>query len=193
MLRAPDEVRDPEEEALEALARGDRDGALSLLMDAYGAGLYRYCRQMIPQDGLAEDVHQTVFVQAYEALERFSRRSTLRTWLYGIARHRCLDALKARRRHRARFEAPGELPEPPQEVATPEEQAASGDRARALERCLAGLAPKVRSAVVLRFQEGFSYGEMAALCRERAPTLQARVARALPALRRCLEQMGLAP
>jgi RNA polymerase sigma factor (sigma-70 family) len=194
--RSPMEVAshaspDPEAEASAALSRGDREGALSILMEAYGPGLYRYCRHLVGDDALAEDVHQTTFVQAFEGLEGFSGRSMLRTWLFGIARHRCWDALKATRRRRARFEGTDRLPDAPEAAPNPEERVALSDRARRLERCLADLAPRVRAAVLLRFQEGFSYREMASICRERAATLQARVARALPVLRRCLEQSGI--
>jgi DNA-directed RNA polymerase specialized sigma24 family protein len=41
--------------------------------------------------------------------------------------------------------------------------------------------------VLLRFQQGLSFEEMSAICREKPGTLQARVARALPVLRDCIE------
>ena len=49
------------------------------------------------------------------------------------------------------------------------------------------------AAVLLRFQQGLSYPEIARLSNEKAPALQVRVARALPVLRRCLEEKGMAP
>ena len=61
-------------------------------------------------------------------------------------------------------------------------------------RCKIGLEklePHVRIAVVLRYQEGFSYEQMAQICHEKPATLQARVARAMPLLRRCLENKGV--
>jgi len=48
-------------------------------------------------------------------------------------------------------------------------------------------------AVLLRFQEGLPYEEMGRMCREKPATLQARVTRALPLLRRCLEGKGIEP
>jgi RNA polymerase sigma-70 factor (ECF subfamily) len=139
-------VEDAERDALAALDRADLDAALGVLMRAYGTPLYRYCRQMVADEELAQDAHQLTFVQAYEGLSRFSRRSSLRTWLFGIARPRCLDALKIERRRR--------------------------------RRC---------------GRQGLTYEQIARLTGERAATLQARVARALPLLRRCLEQQGLTP
>lgn len=184
------ERAETETAALAALDRGDREGALTLIMEAFGVALYRYCRQMVVDPDLADDVHQLTFVQAFEGLGRFARGSSLRTWLFGIARHRCLDALKMGRRRRARFESTDEVPERPAADEAPEERLAARDLTRALERCLEELPPAIRTAVLLRYQEGLAYPDMAIVCRDRPATLQARVARALPVLRRCIEQRG---
>lgn len=179
-----------EREALAALAARDYDRALDLLMAAYGTPLYRYCLQIVSDPELAREAHQMTFVQAYEALASFGQRSTLKTWLFGIARHRALDLAKITRRRERRFELSAELPERPMPSLGAEEPLLAGDRKRALRRCLGELAPKIRAALALRFQQELSYDEMAEICRERAPALQMRVARALPVLRRCLEAQG---
>lgn len=184
---------DPETLALAALERGDRERALTVLMEAYGEALYRFCRRLVGEETLADDVHQMTFVQAFEGLEGFGRRSTLRTWLFGIARHRALDALKLARRRSARFEPTEALPEPADDATGADELLVRSAARQVLEDCLGKLQPRVRSAVLLRFQQGLSFLEMAAVCRERAATLQARVARALPVLRRCLESRGVVP
>jgi len=187
----PGTFSDPERSALAALDRGDSEEALAVLMRAYGTSLYRYCREMVVDRDLADDVHQMTFVQAYESLSRFARRSSLRTWLFGIARHRCLDALKMDRRRRRRFETMEQMPEHPEPGRSLEERMADRSLVDALEICLRKLAPRIREAVLLRFQQGLSYPEIAGLSGESAPTLQARVARALPVLRRCLEGQGV--
>ncbi|HEV8631013.1 MAG TPA: RNA polymerase sigma factor [Thermoanaerobaculia bacterium] len=187
------EVGDPEREALAALERADREAALTLLMRAYGAALYRYCRQLVDDEELAQDAHQMTFVQAYEALAGFGRRSSLRTWLFGIARHRCLDLLKMDRRRRRRFGRLAEAAERPDPGGGADRGLVARSLADALAACLRELVPRIRSAVLLRFQLDLSYPQIAELSGERAATLQARVARALPALRRCLEERGVTP
>lgn len=182
-----------ERSALEALDRGDREAALAVLMDGYGSALYRFCRQMVRDDHLAEDAHQLAFVQAYEGFSRFERRSSLRTWLFGIARHRCLDAIKSARRRGSRFEALDDLAEEAASDAEQEEHVLRTKVSRILAGCLEQLKPPVRTAVLLRYREGFSYPEMARICEAQPATLQARVARALPGLRRCLEAQGVTP
>jgi RNA polymerase sigma-70 factor (ECF subfamily) len=181
----------PEESAKEALGRGDHAEALTLLMDAYGDAIYRFCRQMVSDAELAEDVHQLTFVQAYEALDRFGGRSSLRSWLYGIARHRCLDALKSQRRRLRLVRPVADLPETLDKSTDPETHALERGLQDGVERCLESLDPRQRMAVLLRFQNGLTYPEMAEACGERPATLQARVTRALPTLRHCLEGRGI--
>lgn len=182
---------DPESAALDARHAGDLNAALTLLMNAYGDDLYRLCHKMLGNRALADDIHQNVFAQAYRDLPKFGERSSLRTWLYGIARHRCLDALKMRRRFCRRFISGEATPE----VADPRPAADARLVDRSLELALAAalekLKPRVRIAVLLRFQENMTYEQMAEVCGERAATLQARVARALPKLRGWLEQQGV--
>ena len=190
---SPGTPPDPERAALAALDRGSSDDALALLMREYGSAVYRYCRQMMADDDLAQEVQQMTFVQAHEGLARFARRSSLRSWLFGIARHRCLDHLKMHRRRYKRFgpiEEASDLPEP---GGSAEDRLSERSVARVLESCLRGLAPRVRTAVLLRYQQGLSYPEIARLSSEKVPALQVRVARALPLLRRCLEEKGVAP
>ncbi len=184
---------DPERAALAALDRGNLDDALAVLMREYGTVVYRYCRQMMADDDLAQEVQQMTFVQAYEGLARFARRSSLRSWLFGIARHRCLDLLKMHRRRHKRFGPIEEAPDLPKPGGSMEDRLSERSVARVLESCLRGLAPRVRTAVLLRYQQGLSYPEIARLSNEKAPALQVRVARALPLLRRCLEEKGVAP
>ena len=188
---ARSEAVDPEVEALAALDRDDPEETLRILMEAYGTRLYRYCVQMVGDDDLAADVHQLTFVQAYQGLRRFRRQSALRTWLYGIARHRSLDAVKTRRRRERRIQLVEDLPEPADGAVSSEDRLSLRSMSAVLERCLGELAPRIRNAVLLRFQEGLSYPEIARLSDERAPTLQARVSRAMPVLRRCLERQGV--
>ena len=185
---------DAESAASAALADGDRDRALEILMNAYGDAVYRYCRSMLRDPERAKDVLQKTFVQAYESFGGFERRSSLRTWLYAIARHRCLDEAKAWRRWTRRATAVEDLALsdlPDTGEGTPEHGMLNEQWRRALARCLSQLAPRVRNAVVQRFVEGLSYAQMAEINGDEVGALRSRVCRALPALRRCVEGAGM--
>jgi len=163
----------------------NRTAALRALMRRHGAAVYRYCREELHDATLAEDVHQQIFIQAHRDMATFAGRSTLRAWLFAIARHRVLDAAKSRRRALAHIEeddaADATDPTPP-----------AGQRLddlrlrQALIACVARLGAHVRTAILLRYQQDFTFEEMAEICGARPGTLQARVARALPLLRACI-------
>jgi RNA polymerase sigma-70 factor (ECF subfamily) len=182
---------DVERQAQAALDRSDRRGALTILMRGYGEAVFQFCRRNLRDPALAEDVHQQVFIQAYEDLPRFSRRSGWKTWLFGIAHHRCLDAAKGNRRFLARFTSSDQAGNPEDPASPPEERLVRRVVEQAVSQCLGSLAPAARSAVSLRYTEGFTFEEMAVICGEKAGTLQARVARALPVVKRCLESRGV--
>jgi RNA polymerase sigma-70 factor, ECF subfamily len=180
-----------EARALEALDRGDVRAVLTLLMDTYGDGIYRFCHQFSGDAQLAEDLRQVVFMQAFEALPSFSQRASLRAWLYTIARNRCLDAVKGRRRWRKRFH----LDDAPAERAiTPAPDPADLDQPllhRALTDCLGRLDAELRMLVLMRYREELSYTELAQTFAAQPATLQARVARTMSKLRRCLHAQGV--
>lgn len=183
-LKQATQVQGDEVEA--ALAIGDKRRALTLLMARHGEGVYRFALAMTGDHHTADDVRQQVFVEAYRDLGRFAGRSSVQTWLYGIARHRCLDAAKARRRwdHRFKNAPPAEIEIDDRE---PDREIDRNRLAGILATCLAKLAPAAREAVVLRYHHELSYDEAAAIAGDRAGTLQQRVARALRVLRRYIE------
>jgi RNA polymerase sigma-70 factor, ECF subfamily len=180
---------------LDLIKKGDYHGALRALMRAHGNAAYSFCLRIVKDASLAEDVQQKVFLQAYQGLATFGGASSLRTWLLGIARNRSIDALRARQREANRFMTDDDLlAEALAGGPGPGEQAANAQTSGALEECLDGcLSAEDKELVLLHFREGLSYEEMGALLGKKADTLRARVARALPKLRKCLETKGGGP
>jgi RNA polymerase sigma-70 factor (ECF subfamily) len=180
----PASGKDAEIEA--AFCAGDKRRVLTLLMERHGDGIYRYAMAMTRDRHLAEEVRQQVFVEAYRDLGNVADPSLLPVWTFGIARNRCLDAVEAQSRwiHRYKNDPPEDLAEDDYDMDR------DLDRCRLahiLAACLAKLAPAARDAVVLRYQQDLSYDEAAAIVGDLPGTLQRRVARALPLLRKCVE------
>ena len=182
----PPWIADPDDDVTGCIERGDLRAALHHLMKRHRTRVYHYCSTALRDPVLADDVCQQIFIQAFRDLSRFHGRSKIRIWLFGIARHRVLDAAKARRRRLAHLQGRPD-PEALDPRPSPAESLDERRRRAALVRGLERLDDRARRAVVLRFQEGLTFEEMAAICREKPGTLAARIARALPVLRAELE------
>jgi RNA polymerase sigma-70 factor, ECF subfamily len=172
------------------VANGDMKSALRLLMERYGRAVYRYCRELLRDAALAEDVHQNVFIQAQRDLFRFKGLSSFRTWLFAIAHNRALDAAKARDRKNSHLD--GGDPTVVVDPSPPASDQIDDNRLfKALLDCLRTLRREIQSVLLMRFQQGFTFEEMGKMLGEKPGTLQAQVTRALPQLRTCIEaRMG---
>ena len=63
-------------------------------VDRHGDGLYRYALLRLRSPDLAEDVVQDTFLEAIRVRDSFAGRSSERTWLIGILRHKIIDRLR---------------------------------------------------------------------------------------------------
>jgi RNA polymerase sigma-70 factor (ECF subfamily) len=165
--------------------------AIEGLMAAYGKAIYSLCLRVLRDPVAADEVSQQVFVDAYRGLAKFEHRSQPRTWLCGLAIHRCQDALRQKKRNVARHTADDNavlvLEDPGR---GPQAQLEQRELCAALEDCVAKLNEQIRMAVLLRFWLGMSYEDMACHFDMKADTLGKRVERALDTLRGCLRRKG---
>jgi RNA polymerase sigma-70 factor (ECF subfamily) len=82
-------------------------------LEAHRAALTGHCYRMLGSPVDAEDAVQETIVRAWQNLDRFQGRASVRTWLYRIATNVCLDALsRCARRARPMEEAPGTVDAP---------------------------------------------------------------------------------
>src|SRR4051812_4725234 len=67
-------------------------------LEQHRTALTGHCYRMMGSAVDADDAVQETLVRAWRGLERFDQRASLRTWLYRIATHVCLDMLSERSR-----------------------------------------------------------------------------------------------
>lgn len=66
----------------------------------YYEDLYRFTLFMLGDSHDCEDVIHDTFVRAYQAIERFEERATVKTWLFSIAKHIIIDEIRKRKLQR---------------------------------------------------------------------------------------------
>jgi RNA polymerase sigma-70 factor (ECF subfamily) len=95
-------------------AQAGDEGAFGELTAPYQRELQVHCYRMLGSFHDAEDALQESLLAAWRGIGSFEGRSSVRTWLYTIATHRCLNARRSAARRRAHeWDIPGVVPPEP--------------------------------------------------------------------------------
>lgn len=76
-----------------------REGDFTALMRRYERELYRYLARYLGDAALADDVFQNTFLQIHLKRGLYENGRPFRPWLYSIATHQAVDALRKTGRH----------------------------------------------------------------------------------------------
>lgn len=87
-----------DEELLEKFQSGQRE-AFGALVRRYQGELFGYLRRYLGEHALAEDVVQNTFLQVFVKIAQYEAGRAARPWLYTIATHQAIDALRRQGRH----------------------------------------------------------------------------------------------
>ena len=165
--------------------------------------LLRVAKLQLRDSDLAEDVVQDTLVAALQGADGFSGRSSLKTWLTGILKHKIVDAIRRKSREPlatpfdeesrlddldALFDQEGHWENPPADWGDPESALSQQQFLDVLQRCLEQL-PR-NTALVFTMRELMEL-ESEEICKELSITstnLWVILYRARVALRHCLEQ-----
>ena len=168
MIPAQEPAQHDELEAVAAAAATGDPIAQGAFVRATQAEVWRLAAALVDRDA-ADDLTQETFLRAFRALPAFEGRSTVRTWLLGIARRACADHLRATVRRRRLGDRLLAVPADPGPDDT-----GLVDALDLLQR----LDPLRRAAFVLTQVAGLSYLEAAAVEGVPVGTIRSRVARA---------------
>ena len=75
-----------------------RSGIAAAEIEQQRGYLLRYASLQLRDAGAAEDAVQDTLIAALEGLDRFSGKSSLRTWLTGILKHKIIDHMRRQSR-----------------------------------------------------------------------------------------------
>jgi len=194
-------------------ARAGDGEAFRELTDPYRRELHVHCYRMLGSLQDAEDVLQDTLLAAWQGLEAFEGRASIRTWLYRIATNRSLNALRSASRRPAReWDIPQvEPPEPTRlgeiawlepypdarlegAIGIPQGPEARYERNEAISlafvTALQLLPARQRAVLILREVLGYHAGEVAAMLESTVDSVNSALKRARASLRHHLPPTG---
>jgi len=191
---------------LEALKAGDED-AFSALVQRFHGSLIQLAMGYVKDRAIAEDVVQETWLTCIRSLDRFEGRSSLKTWIFGIAlniarsrgrkERRILPFASLFRREEGsagptvdpeRFGADGMWKTLPEGWSNlPEARVLGQEAMTRVRQAIDALPAKPREVIVLRDVAGFDADEVCGLLSISPENQRVRLHRARAAVRKMLE------
>ncbi len=191
-------------------ARAGDGEAFRELTEPHRRELQVHCYRMLGSLHDAEDALQDTLLAAWQGLDGFQERASVRTWLYRIATNRCLSVLRsARRRPAKEWNMPINVPEPTRlgeivwlepypdtfiEATLPLDPAARYEQTEAISlafvTALQVLPARQRAVLILREVLGYHADEVADMLESTVESVNSALKRARASLQRRLPAPG---
>jgi RNA polymerase sigma-70 factor, ECF subfamily len=168
------------------IADGRHRDALVECMRAHATSLGRLCFALLGDQAEAEEVLQESFVAAFHAMPGYRAEGSVAAWLHGIARRQCARRLVTRVRRERRLRLVHDAHATP---SLPDEELERRRRGARVREALEELKPSDREALLLHYESGLSFAEIAALQSLDEATARKRASRALARLRTLLSEV----
>ncbi len=174
-----------DQQLLQAYAGEKSDDAFRAIVDRHARWIFAAAFRQLGDRQLAEDAVQIVFVLLARRSDKMPTHQKLSGWLFNTLGYTVQNLRRARRR-RQMHEDRAAL----EKAAATESPARENDRAIHLDAAVAGLGQADRNAIVLRFYQDRSFGEIAATLGISEIAARKRVSRGTEKLRKRLEKIG---
>jgi RNA polymerase sigma factor (sigma-70 family) len=175
--------------ALGRCARGDGAALRSLYLQE-GGRLLGVAQRIVRDMALAEDIVQDAFVNIWRRSATFEpTRGDARGWIYSIARHLALNAVRDRQREVAVDDDSAQVLDDAASLQAwrdTQDSFAWQDCAGRIGPCLEQLEPVRRNCLLHAYLDGLSHSEIAQRTGAPLGTVKAWIKRSLAALRECL-------
>lgn len=182
-------VESSDQELLREYATTGAEAAFAQLVERHVGLVYSAALRQTGNHAMAQDIAQAVFTILARKAASLRRETVLSGWLFRAVRYAAMDARKidARRQAREKEAAQMQLTDSIDDTGGDWEEFAP-----VLDDALAALGTKDRHAVLLRFFEKKSFGEIGETLGDNENSARVRVVRAVDKLRGFFRRRGIA-
>jgi RNA polymerase sigma-70 factor, ECF subfamily len=165
-----------DEQLAQLAAREGSDGpAFGAILERFRGRVWSVCYRLMGNEHDASDAAQEVFVRLFVNRGKFEGRSKYSTWVHGLAVRTCLGIRRGRGRRQKHERVVGDEGLVPEAVARPTApQGLSLD----LQAILETLDEDDRALLLLKYGEGYSHEELAAIFEISVSACKMRISRA---------------
>jgi len=167
------------------IRQGLHRDAISACAREYGASLGRLCMALLGSQAEAEETVQEALIAAHDGMSQWRGEGSVKSWIYGIARRMCARRLETRVRRDRRLRL---VHDADADAKLPDDLVETGRRARRIRDALEELKPSEREALLLRYESGLSFKEVALACGVDEAAARKRASRAIARLRVLLQE-----
>lgn len=148
-----------------------------MLVDLYAKTIYNLAYRFSGNPQEAEDLVQDIFLKLYNSLGKYDFQKDFAAWFLTLARNHLIDEYRHRRQEKSLRDELDELTLSAAVTDSPENKYLSRERSELLRQALSELSPDLRTVLILREIEGYSYEEIAEQLGVPLGTVKSRVNR----------------
>lgn len=163
--------------------------AFERLYGLYEKRVYHYVCTLVFDVTLAEEIVSDTMLAVWRGAGTFTGTSRVSTWIFGIARHKALDAIRRASRHHQREVELDGAADVPNSQGRPDEGVMRDELAAVTQRALAVLSREHQEILRLVFYEELPYEDISVLVGIPVNTVKTRVFYAKQRLKEQLERM----
>jgi len=172
------------------------DGAsFSILLEKHRLPVIHFLYRMVQDQGVAEELAQEVFLRVYRSRESYEPTAKFTTWLFRIATHMALNALRDGKHRRAEERLDDDSSDlPARQVSdqqpSVEQRMLHQARMEEIRRAVAMLPEKQRAAVLMHKYQEMEYSQIAKALNCSESAIKSLLFRAYETLRARLAHMA---
>lgn len=175
--------------------KGGDAGSFGVLLEKHRSSVVHFLYRMMQNSAIAEELAQEVFLRVYRSRATYEPTAKFTTWLFRIATHLALNALRDDKHHRLHDHLDDDSSDMPtrqlsDDRPSVEEWMLYEAKLEEVRRAIAALPHKQRAAVLMHKYEEMEYSQIAKVLNCSESAVKSLLFRAYEALRARLAHMA---
>ena len=159
--------------------------AFEYILSFYEKAIYNYCWHILKNSQNAKVATQETFIKVYTHSKTIDPEKNIKTWIFTIATNTVYDFLRGKKR---KWEI--SLDEENETISSFEAYYPAEGLVSDVDKALAKINPEYKKSLLLFYQQGFSYQEIAEILEMPINTVKTHISRGKEQLKKILKEYG---